>query len=166
MDDRKIKAIMIDVDGTLTDGLYHVDEKGVITKSFFTRDFWAIRRAREEGFDVYLVTGAIDGCAITKANFANIEIIAGSEDKVIDVQNIIVERSNFLWKNIAFIGDGENDIEIMNICGYTGAPSDAVEEILNGDLSFLSDKKGGEGAVYEFIRYIFRLENIEWIAKK
>ena len=166
MKKRNIKAILIDVDGTLTDGYYHVNENGSISKSFFTRDFWAIRRAKEEGFEVYLVTGATDGCAITKANFANIHIIAGSEDKVASVQDIVLDNSDLTWDDMAFIGDAENDIEIMDKCKVTGAPFDSIDEIINGDVSFVSNLSGGHGAVYDFIRFLFRLENIEWIAKK
>jgi len=160
----KIKAIMIDVDGTLTDGNYYVNESGNITKSFFTRDFWAIERAKKAGFEVYLVTGAMDGCAVTKANYVDVKIISASEDKASDVQRIILDNSDLKWEEIAFIGDAENDLDIMNKCGLTGCPSDAVEEILK-DVNYTSEYVGGRGAVHDFIKYILEdIENIEWIS--
>lgn len=52
--------------------------------------------------------------------------------------------------NVAYIGDDLNDLDCINICGYTAAPADAVEEVLNR-VNYVCKHKGGEGAVREFI---------------
>lgn len=162
MKQRKIKMICIDVDGTLTNGNYHISVSGDISKSFYTRDFWAMQRVAEEGILVYLVTGATDSCTIERASFVNIPIISGSSDKASDVQ-LIIDSEKISWDQVAFIGDAENDLEVMGKCGLTGCPSDAVEEILK-DVNYLSDFKGGRGAVHDFIKYILEdVNNIDWI---
>lgn len=158
-----IRYIFLDVDGTLTNGTYHVDCNGNISKDFFTRDFWAIRRAQEEGFEILLVTGANDECTIAKACLAKIPIIYGASDKVKEIEELMKNDPDWDWESTAYMGDAENDMGAMDKAAMNACPSDAIPEVLKMDNSLISYYKGGEGAVYEFIRHIFDRENKTWL---
>ena len=65
----------------------------------------------------------------------------------------VSEKYNCGFDEIAYIGDDENDIECMKLCGIIGCPSDALDSVK--EISdFVSSKNGGDGAVREFIEYI------------
>ncbi len=59
---------------------------------------------------------------------------------------------NLKWENIAYMGDAENDIECLELAGIAACPKNAIEEI--EDVDFMSDFNGGEGAVYEFCKWL------------
>jgi len=160
MSKKRIKYIMVDVDGTLTNGYYHLGPNGEISKSFFTRDFWAMSRAMEEGFEVLFVTGAKDTCTYARAASANITVIGDSHEKVKDVEEVI---PGIDWDTVAFMGDGENDLGIFEKAGITGCPIDSVDEVVNSDMSLVSRFPGGSGCVHEFIKMIFALQDIPWV---
>jgi len=155
-----IKMIVTDVDGTLTDGRYFVSESGSIMKAFHTRDFWALHRAREEGIETYMLTSATDGCADAKSRATDTPVIIGSTNKVADLK-MLAEKKGIALEQVAFIGDAENDIAAMELCGFTACPSDAVPEVKQVS-NIITDAKGGNAVVYEVVRYIFNKQELVW----
>ena len=145
--------IVIDVDGVLTDGMYNISSDGVITKSFYTRDFWAIEKATTSGFDVIILTSSSDGCINKKVmSLGNNKVKVEScvSDKITWMENIIFTERKLNWSNVIYIGDSENDIACMANAKLTGCPSDAIPSIKK--LShYIAEAKGGKGAVYEII---------------
>jgi len=163
---KNIKYICIDCDGTLTDGKYTVDEYGKISKQFYTRDFYMIEEALKNGYIVIIATSSIDDVIqekvkdfkshinIDKKSLENLMIIQG--DKCARMFNYF-SAYNVPFENIAYIGDAENDIDIMNKndIGLRGCPFDAIEEVKKYS-DVISSFKGGEGAVWEFIKFIMK----------
>jgi 3-deoxy-D-manno-octulosonate 8-phosphate phosphatase KdsC-like HAD superfamily phosphatase len=64
--------------------------------------------------------------------------------------------------DIAFMGDSENDVEAMKLCGLTGCPADAVS-IVKEESNFIAESPGGKGAVYEFAKYI--IEKVNYVSQ-
>ncbi len=114
----KIKLFLSDCDGTLTDGIYQTSEKGIVSKSFFTRDFHGLWMLAHTGVKIGIITAASDEvitCQCRRgARYA--EVIQRSKDKVEDIriryidggslrQGLAPPRKQFQWDEIAFIGD-------------------------------------------------------------
>ena len=78
--------------------------------------------------------------------------IAGIEDKVAKLL-AICKKYQIEPNNVAYIGDDLNDLECMQKCGYSAAPADAVQEVLD-TVDYVCKHRGGEGAVREFIEQL------------
>jgi hypothetical protein len=151
-----IQAVLCDLDGTITDGMYHVDASGAVAKSFNTRDMHALCRLAESGIAVAVVTGSCDECNSKKF---------GSLPHKIDLYENVSDKSDFVYSFCAgrgidpscclFIGDGENDIDAMSMCGARACPHDASPHVLEIDDVFVSDRCGGRGAVEEILIHFF-----------
>jgi len=126
-----IKIFLVDVDGTLTDGIYNVDENGKISKNFYTRDFDALRQLSEVGIDIFIITSATDSVIIEKCRRLpfHVEVHIGVIYKKAKMDEILSQYPMASWENVACIGDAENDIECLKAAAFSGCPSDAIEEI-------------------------------------
>lgn len=159
-----IKVFCLDVDGTLTDGTYTLAESGEVSKSFNTRDFYAVSRLLEKGIRVVIATGAKDNvidAKIASSHMKNdIVLIKDSRDKYSDVSDWL-HANSLSWDNVAFIGDAENDILAMSAAGWSACPFDSIPEIK--ELSYyISEMDGGRAAVHDCIRYFFGKRGWKW----
>ena len=80
-------------------------------------------------------------------------------DKKEDVLKKVMDKTGLKSEEIAYMGDDLNDINIIKKVGFSGAPADAVNEVLE-IVDFVSAKKGGNGAVREFVEVILKKENL------
>ena len=153
-----IKLFITDVDGTLTDGKYHITEDGKVSKSFFTRDFYALGELAKKGIQVFAATSSKAGIIRKKAMKLPyiLTILAGVSDKK-GVIGDFLSAGNITWENVAFIGDAENDLECMKVAGLTCCPKDAIPDVKNV-VDFVSEYDGGNGAVWEFANYVLKLK--------
>lgn len=153
-----IKLILLDVDGTLTDGGIYHGNNGEELKKFYAKDGYAIVNAQKIGIDFGIITGRKAKLVEVRANELKIKYLyQGVSEKTV-ILNEIIEKNGFQKDEIAYIGDDLNDIEIMKKVGLTGAPADSAKEVLE-IVDFISEKNGGEGAVRQFIEYILKKEN-------
>jgi 3-deoxy-D-manno-octulosonate 8-phosphate phosphatase (KDO 8-P phosphatase) len=162
----QIKAFGIDVDGTLTDGLYTTYEDGKISKSFNTRDFYAMSRLIKAGIDVVIVTGADDDVIdhkIASSGTKGIHLIKDCQNKIVGFGDWLISRE-WTLENAGFIGDAENDLEVMDAVRWSGCPRDAIPEVQN--LSYyVSEFDGGRAAVHDCIRKFFSKLNWPWVTE-
>lgn len=158
MNFKDIKILVVDVDGTLTDGTYYVSDNGSITKGFNTKDFWALGEIQNAGIKVLLLTGSIDGVIIEKVSrlpkycTANLAVEHGVENKAKYIEEHLRD-CNMDWFNVAYIGDGGNDLFAMQKSAFTACPNDALSMIKNESV-YISHLPGGRGAVCEIAMYI------------
>lgn len=154
-----IKLIVLDVDGTLTDGKLYISNNGDEMKAFNVKDGLGITQAISLGKEVAIITGKTSLLVEKRSKELGIkEIHQGIKDKV-GVLNSILEKYNIDYSNVAYMGDDLIDLAVMKKCKLTGCPKDSVDEILNIS-NFISTKNGGDGAVREFIEYILKSENL------
>lgn len=156
----RIKILIMDVDGTLTDGKIHISSQGELFKAFDIKDGYGIHdllpqagiipvvltgrestivqnRCRELG-----VVHCYQGCRIKEVKLIE---LAREFDLCSDEQGI--------YHEIAYIGDDINDLPCMRRCGVIGCPANAVDAIKK-IAHFVSAKDGGAGAVREFIEWL------------
>ncbi len=148
-----IKILVLDVDGTLTDGKIYISSQGEIMKAFNVKDGLGIRKLQQKGIIPVIITGRNSEIVSIRGGELGIsEIYQGIEDKLTILDKICMKYS-CNYKAVAYIGDDENDLECMNVCGIKGCPSDAVESVKN-IADIVCKTCGGNGAVREFIEYL------------
>lgn len=157
-----IKLFIMDVDGTLTDGSIYISPDGECMKAFNVKDGHGIKKLKKYGIIPIIITGRNSQIAVRRANELGIDgLFQGIDDKRAKVHELAKEYGckydslSGKYIDIAYIGDDENDIGAMQVCGCAGCPEDAVETV-KSEVDFIADKQGGKGAVREFIEYILQ----------
>jgi len=151
-----IKMVVLDVDGTLTNGKIYVGTQGEIMKAFNVKDGLGITKLHVKGIVPVIITGRNSEIIANRAKELNItEVHQGIHDKVKKLKQVAVKyECNF--DEIAYIGDDENDLECMKLCSIKGCPADA-ESAVKKIVDFVCERNGGNGAVREFIDYLLDL---------
>jgi N-acylneuraminate cytidylyltransferase len=149
----EIKLFLTDCDGCLTDGGMYYSENGDELKKFNTRDGMGFRLLREKGIITGIITSESVDLNRRRAEKLKLDILeAGCKDKVLAVKRICEERGIDL-KNVCYVGDDINDVELLKIVGFGCAPADAMTEAKEV-AKFVTNAKGGEGVIREIIRKI------------
>ena len=152
---KDIKILVLDVDGTLTDGKIYVDDKDNSFKAFNVKDGFALVNWLKLGGEVAILTGKKSNIVEKRAKELGIKyIIQGSKNKKQDLKNLLKEL-NITFENVAYMGDDLNDLGIMKSVGFSACPKDSVQEVLE-ITNFISSKNGGDGAVREFLEHIMK----------
>lgn len=150
-----ITHLIIDVDGTMTDGGVYYDENGNELKKFNTRDAAGFFAAKNCGIKIMVLTGR--ECFATERRMKELQveyIYQDIKDKKSFIEKFISEHGLYS-NNIGYIGDDLNDYTSMQLCGFIGCPADACEEIKRIS-NYISTQKGGEGAVRDIICYLLK----------
>jgi len=160
MDLDLIKVICCDVDGSLTDGTYEINELGIISKIFHTRDFYALNKMMQLGYQVIILTSASDKVIERKCENFDFLLYTGVENKQEEMARIL-KSMNLKWENLGYIGDAENDLDVMQNAGWTACPLDAIPEVVEFS-NYQSVHNGGHGAVYDSLRKFCDYQSIDW----
>ena len=128
----KIKIVVTDNDGVLTDTGVYYSANGEELKRFSIRDGMGVERLRKHvGIETVIITGENSGAVKARAEKLKMkEYYLGVKDKI-KVLEEIKRKNNIKEENIAFIGDDVNDIEIMKLVGLTATPADGTIFIKN-----------------------------------
>ena len=153
-----IKLLFMDVDGTLTDGRIIWSSDGVETKSFSVKDGMGISLAIKSGIIPVIVTGRRSECVTLRAKELNIEEVYQAVSDKTEIILQMMDKYSATKEELAYIGDDVNDISSMKYCGIIGAPCDASDEVKR-IATFVSSKKGGDGAVRDFINYLLSTDD-------
>lgn len=142
----KIKMLLTDCDGCLTDGGMYYSEKGDELKKFSTRDGMAFGMMREKGIITGIVTGENVDLNRRRAEKLRLdELHAGIHDKLSVVKEI-AEKYGVSLDEIAYVGDDVNDLETLKAVGLSCCPKDAVEAVRNA-VDYVSEAEGGRGVI-------------------
>lgn len=157
---KKIKYLIIDVDGTLTDAGIYYDEHGNELKKFCTKDAAGFFAAHQVGMKIMILTGR--ECAATARRMTEMKVdylIQDCKDKINYIREFMREH-DISQAEIGYLGDDLNDLPGMDLCGFVGCPLDACEEVkLKAD--YVSEIKGGYGAVRDIVAYLLKQRG-EW----
>lgn len=150
-----IKLIVIDVDGTMTDGGIYYDEHGNETKKFCTIDAAGIFAAKQLGIKTMVLTGR--ECQATTRRMTELKVdylFQNIKDKYSYLKDFMRENS-ITEQQVIYIGDDLNDLKPMELAGYVGCPSTACREVKER-ADYVSDVPGGQGAVRDVLEHLFR----------
>ena len=150
-----IKMLILDVDGTLTDGGVYIQEDGKQFKKFNSQDGLGIKLAMKAGIEVAIISHSLVTEMVTaRANMLGMKYFYVGQRPKLEVLEEWQKGLNLDYQHIAYIGDDVNDLEIMEKVGFSACPANAIDQI-KSIVNVILTKKGGEGAVREFIdRYL------------
>jgi 3-deoxy-D-manno-octulosonate 8-phosphate phosphatase (KDO 8-P phosphatase) len=153
----KIKLLLMDCDGVLTDGRLYFTENGEEMKVFNVKDGQGIVNWHENGFISGIISGRKSKMVKRRANELGIQFVRqGSKDKIRDFKEILA-KSNLKAEETAYIGDDIPDIKLMNIVGLSVAVADSHEQVF--DFAHIkTNKNGGSGAVRETADLILKIK--------
>ena len=155
-----IKMLVMDVDGTLTDGKIYMSANGELMKAFNIKDGYAIARLRDYGIEPVIIT--VRSSEIVQQRCAELKITElhqGVDNKSYKLREIC-KRRHMTLSQVAYIGDDLNDLSCMKICGFSACPADAMKQVKDC-VSYVCETKGGDGAVREFIDYLLSNQTLE-----
>ncbi len=157
---KKIKLLLLDVDGVLTDGSIIYNDNGDEIKVFNVKDGLGIRLLIEAGIKVCIVTGRKSDALKHRCKNLGIDhIFQGVRDKS-SLLDLIFKQTGATSDETAFIGDDLLDLSIMNLVGTPIAVSDANDSVIKKAL-IVTTAKGGKGAVREISEAILRAKG-QW----
>ena len=155
-----IELIVLDVDGTLTDGKITYTQKGDEVKSFCVKDGLAIASWVKLGKQVAIITGRNSKIVERRAKELGVEHFFQGVHNKQEVLEALLQRLNLTLQNVASAGDDLNDFKMLKASKLAFVPANAssyIQEIADVVLS----KKGGDGAVREMIEKLIVQENLE-----
>lgn len=150
-----IKLLVMDVDGTLTDGKIYMSAQGEAVKAFDVKDGYGIVSLLPQcGIRPVIITGRKSEILLRRCEDLKIsEVHQGVTDKAARLTEVM-EKFGVTAKQVAYIGDDLNDLSCMELAGITACPADAVE-IIREKADFCCILPGGRGAVREFIDWLY-----------
>ncbi len=146
---KRVKLLLMDCDGVLTDGRLYFTESGETMKVFHVRDGQGLALWHSSGFRSGIISGRGAGEIISRrAEELGIDYVrTGSKDKTRDFQEIL-DSTGLFASETAFIGDDLGDVEIMKIVGLPIAVADSVDDVKSAAL-YVTTTNGGYGVVRE-----------------
>ncbi len=152
---KRIKLLLLDVDGVLTDGGIIYSDNGREIKRFNVKDGLGIRLLIKTGIKIGVVTGRSSKALYHRCkNLGIVHIFDNVKDKA-SILDRIIAQTQVSSEEIAFIGDDLPDLELMKRVGVSIAVADAHEVVLkNADM--VTRVKGGKGAVREVCETILK----------
>lgn len=151
---QKIKMILMDVDGTLTDGTLMLMPDGAELKGYHVRDGMGILMAHLAGFKTGIITGKTSTALEIRAKKLKImEVFQGVLDKN-KIYTQILDKHGLKKDEIAYIGDDLGDLPVIKNVGLSAAVADA-HPLIKQHSHMVCKLPGGRGAVREFIEFIF-----------
>ncbi|MDR0515943.1 MAG: HAD-IIIA family hydrolase [Fibromonadaceae bacterium] len=149
-----IKFLVLDIDGTLTDGKLYISANGEFMKAFDVKDGHGIAKILPElGITPIVVTGRES--EIVKRRMAElgvVEVYQSVTDKELKLRELANKYACDL-QDFGCVGDELTDIPAMQICGFSACPADAANEV-KAVCNYVSTKNGGEGAAREIIEFL------------
>jgi 3-deoxy-D-manno-octulosonate 8-phosphate phosphatase (KDO 8-P phosphatase) len=151
----KIKLLLLDVDGVLTDGRLYYGPKGEVFKAFFARDGYGMKLWHEAGFSSGIISGRdSDTVRFRAAELKMSFVYQGNDDKIASFNALIAEAAVPI-EEIAFVGDDTLDIPVFERVGLAIAVADAHEDV-KAAAHYVTKTRGGRGAVREVIDMLLK----------
>jgi 3-deoxy-D-manno-octulosonate 8-phosphate phosphatase (KDO 8-P phosphatase) len=151
----RVRLFLMDVDGVLTDGGIIFDANGLESKRFHVRDGHGIKMLDRAGVRVGIITGRTSEVVEVRARELGIHILRqGAFDKSAALREILREQG-VPPEDAAFVGDDIVDVPVLRQVGFSAAPCDAEQYVLD-TVDFVSSRPGGMGAVREIIEFVLK----------
>ena len=162
-----IKFLVLDVDGTLTDGKIYMGADGELLKAFDVKDGYGIAvLLPKAGIMPVIITSRVSAIVTNRCRELGVtEVHQGCRDKAQTLRKLLQDFSardgcEYGMGNVACVGDDIPDLECMALVrqagGFAACPADAVD-VVRAAAGFVSSRNGGDGAVREVIEKLVRI---------
>ncbi|MBI2026703.1 MAG: HAD hydrolase family protein [Deltaproteobacteria bacterium] len=155
---KKIRMILLDVDGVLTDGRVIQGIDGLEIMEFHVHDGVGIILAKKAGYLVGIISGRDSKIIHDRGVHLGVDDIYINTFHKIDAYKQILKKHNLKDENICFIGDELLDLPLLERVGFAAAPSDAIEDVKE-KVHYVTLAKGGHGAVREIVELLLKVSN-------
>jgi YrbI family 3-deoxy-D-manno-octulosonate 8-phosphate phosphatase len=156
---RRVRFVVMDVDGVLTDAGMYYSERGDELKKFNTRDGMGIALLHQAGFETAILTRESTELVVRRGAKLKIgEVRVGIEDKLAALREMVAARSLSL-DQVAYIGDDLNDYEVLCAVGLAVVVQDATRKP-RSVAHYVTRARGGEGAVRELSELILECQEL------
>lgn len=155
----KIKLLILDVDGVLSDNKLIYGDDGFERKAFFTRDGHGMVMLQKSGIDIAIITGRKS--ALTEKRMSDLKVkhlYQGVPDKL-PTFLALVEKLGLSLEEIAYVGDDILDLPILTRIGLAVCPKDADREV-KPRVDYISEFNGGQGCVREVCELILKSQDL------
>lgn len=152
---RRLRLVLTDVDGVMTDGTILLLPGGQEAKSFHIRDGLGVVLAHRAGLLTGVLSARRSQATTQRAAELGMKVVhQGMTDKAAALREILRELS-LQPHEVAYMGDDVNDLPVMEMVGLSAAPADAPLEV-RGQVFMVTDAAGGRGCLREFLEAILR----------
>jgi len=151
----KIKFLLLDVDGVMTDGGIYLSNSGDEFKKFNIQDGYGITKLRRAGFKIGIITGRVSNIVTKRAEELGITEVHQNLENKLETYEHIKAKWKLSDEEVAYIGDDEFDLPVLERVGFSASPSDAVPSVKKR-VHFVCTRSGGNGAVREVIDLILK----------
>ena len=153
----KVKVLILDVDGVLTDGRIVISDDGQETKCFNVRDGHGLKMIRRAGVEVMFLTGRKSRVVEHRARELGVErLYQGALDKLAVLQEIL-NSTGLSPGQVAYMGDDIVDLPVLRRAGFSVTVSDAHEDVLKA-VDLVTKNPGGRGAGREVCEIILKVQ--------
>ena len=154
----KVRFLLLDVDGIMTDGKIFLDGQGNEFKSFHIHDGHGIYLLRKSGIEVGIISGRNSKAVEYRARELNIREVHQSAIDKVKIYEDIKAKYNLDDEYVAFMGDDLIDLPLLHRVGFSITAADAVDAVKDV-VDMITKKNGGEGAVREAIDFILNTKS-------
>ena len=162
---RKVRLLLMDVDGVLTDGRVYLQEfpggEVLEMKVFHSQDGAGLKLARLAGLRLGVITGRNSAAMTRRAQENGMEFVYQGREEKGPAYEEILRRAQASDDEVAFVGDDLPDLPVLRRAGLAVAVANAVPEV-KGVAHFVTQRHGGEGAVREVIEFILKAQG-KWL---
>ena len=152
----RLRLVLTDSDGVLTDTGVYYSERGEELKRFSIRDGMGVERLRNAGIETGIVTGERSPSVLRRGEKLGLRhVVLGCKDKLAAVQALCIQEGLTL-DEVGFIGDDVNDLEVLTVLtahSLTASPADALPSVM-GAVIHVCSAPGGHGAFRDFAEWI------------
>jgi len=153
----RIKLLLMDCDGVLTDGRLWLLENGDEQKSFNVKDGLGLAFVHRAGLQTGIISGRTSSAVARRARELGVEFIRQGELDKIKVFEELLAQASVAESEVAFVGDDLADIPIMQRSEFAVAVADAAEET-RSVAHYVTQARGGLGAVREVVEIILKAQ--------
>ncbi|MEE4253314.1 MAG: 3-deoxy-manno-octulosonate-8-phosphatase KdsC [Desulfuromusa sp.] len=151
----KIKLLLLDVDGVLTDGRIIYDNHGNELKAFDVKDGHGLKMLQRAGIKIGIITGRSSGVVARRAEELGIEILYQGALQKLEPYQEILSALKITDEQVAYVGDDVVDLPILQRVGFSATVADAVPEVFPL-VDYVASRPGGRGAVREICDLLLR----------
>ncbi len=156
---RKIRLLLLDVDGVLTDNRLFYGDNGIEYKAFHTRDGHGMVLLRDAGIDIGIITGRTSEVVTRRMADLKVKYVyQGVPDKLPTFEKLMNE-CGLKPDQVAYMGDDILDLPILRRVGLAAMPANA-DPTLKEHVHFVSRHPGGQGAVRELCELILKAQGL------
>ncbi len=156
---KRVKLLILDVDGVMTDGSIIYSSNGLETKAFNVKDGHGIKLFMKAGLEVAIITARNSKIVSRRASDLGVELLyQGATDKLKAFDEIL-ELKSIEPDETAYLGDDVIDLPVLKRVGFSATVADGVDEVVS-KADYVTALPGGRGAVRELVEVILKAQGL------